>query len=203
MPISQRMLATCRKLGITFGNALPVLSQLAHSRILHQLRFKEGTISGSDWDFRLKQPMNYAGPLNLRPYLDQDWYKSKGGNGEICISISYYNFVLPSLPTSYLPPEVWDGEFPPFDTLLSKERFLHRSRMIRQQTLALVKHPLFVDITACYTPARVTNSRNMGLSWRAGEPIKTDTPKGASVAEDAPFVVSNGGASIGNVSNRP
>ena len=74
--------------------------------------------------------------------------------------------------------------------------------MIRQQTLALVKHPLFVDITACHTPARLTNSRNMGLSWRAGEPIKIDTPKGASVAEDAPFVVSNGGASIGNVSNR-
>ena len=205
LPVSTSLaiIETCRKLGITFGNALPVISQIAHARILHRLRYKKNEISDSEWDFRLKQPMHFAGPLNLRPYLDQDWYKNKGGASEICLAINFYNYVLPPLPRSHLPPDQWNGVFPPYESLLSNKRFLHRSRMTRQQITATMKHPLFVDISACRGPGRIARARGFAMNWRAqqnGEPVQAVGANNTNVGGDVPFVFSNGGASLGNVS---
>lgn len=147
--------------------------------------------------------MHFSGPLNFRPYLDEDWYKNKGGASEVVLAINFYDFTLPSLPRSSLPLDSWRGNYPPYESLLSRERFLFRSRMVRQQAATLLKHPLFVDINACKNPGRLVRSRNFGVKWRAAQKdnfVTSIGTNGTNVAGDVPFVFSNGGASLGNVS---
>lgn len=100
--VSQQILKSCRSLGITFGNALPVLSQLAHTRMLHKCRNNISPtlphISDEEWEHRSVEPMIFAGPLNLRPYLNRSWFEN-GGFGDICVAISFFFFKLPSMPS--------------------------------------------------------------------------------------------------------
>ena len=75
--------------------------------------------------------------------------------------------------------------------------------MTRQQITATMKHPLFVDISACRGPGRIARARDFAMKWRAqqkGEPVQVVGANNTNVGGDVPFVFSNGGASLGNVS---
>ena len=100
--VSETIVRNCRSLGITFGNALPILSQIAHARVLHRRRFpsdaSDPAIGDEEWAFRRIQPTHFGGPLNLRPYLERSWYE-RGGAEEVLLAISFFFLELPFLPT--------------------------------------------------------------------------------------------------------
>jgi hypothetical protein len=81
--VSQQIVQTCRAHSVTFGQAFPVLAQVALSRVLHR-RYLRGEITEEDWQHRLRQPTHTGGPLNLRPLLSEDWVAA-GGGGEVGI----------------------------------------------------------------------------------------------------------------------
>ena len=200
--MSTGILATCRKMGITFGNALPVLCQIAHSRILHRLH-QEGKINEDEWQYRMIQPMHFAGPLNLRPYLDKNWYKHQGGAGEVCLAISFFEYTLPFMPSTKVPPKQWtDNRMPSFDSLLSQKRFVLRSCMIQRQSRNLLKHPLFLEFHSLRGPKRIERARNLALDWQRER--NTEIRGGVNIPSSSTAsvncVYSNGGSSLGNVS---
>lgn len=189
---SQDVIRGCRSLGLTLGNALSVLSQLAFARILYRLRH-QGKVSDEEWDHRLKQPMHYAGPVNFRPYLDQDWFRA-GGASEVCIAISFYSLVLPPMPRSSA---IDETGAPPFSALLSPARFLARARMARSQSKGLLGHPLMHELHMLRMPERVGRTRAAVIAWRAnqaGEVVQTGTFNNSGAV-----VFANGGASLGDV----
>ena len=197
---SQLILMGCRSLNVTFGNALPVLSQLAMSRVLNRLRHK-GQISNQDWEDRLREPMHFTGPINYRPYLDNSWYKT-GGVDEVMIAISFSALTLPSMPTS----SVLDSTgAPPFSALFSPARFLARAQLAKARWQTLLKHPLLHEFHVNRLPARNERTRANAIAWRAAQngkepPKLTELPKMAGQFSNiAPCVFTNGGASLGNV----
>ncbi|KAL5526131.1 hypothetical protein ACEPAG_7469 [Sanghuangporus baumii] len=127
LPVFQtrQVLDKCRELGITFGNALPVLSQLAFTRVLYRCRRESSSsrrrpdeVSDIEWEHSRVQPMHFAGPLNLRPYLDRKWYDA-GGASNVCMSVGSYHIILPCMPT----PEPIYKEFS-FDSAIVKPHSL-------------------------------------------------------------------------------
>ena len=164
--LSRRVLKTCRQSGITFGNALRVLSQLAHARVLHRL-YAQGLLSKADWADRITQPMHQSGPFNLRSYLDQEWLAA-GGADRVCTAISFYRSTLPTLPVARslrYSSEV--SETPPFDALLSGPRFFHRCRIVTEQASDFLSHSLLPEFVQIMRPARAKKSRLIALDWRA------------------------------------
>ncbi|KAJ7581242.1 hypothetical protein C8J56DRAFT_1168772 [Mycena floridula] len=143
---SSRIIQTCRNLGITFNTAYQVLSHIAFSRILCQRRV-QNQMSSEEWDFRKKEPVHSGGPVNLRPYLDEDWY-NQGGSEMVSAAISFSRCVLPFIPLDKA------SELKPGDTvlgfedLLSHERFRHRCTEVQLQITKQLKHPLAQEITA-------------------------------------------------------
>jgi hypothetical protein len=65
------ILSSCRTQAVTFGDVLPVLGQVAMSRVLHRRRAR-GEIDDEEWAHRLRQPAHMWGVVNLRPVLDQE-----------------------------------------------------------------------------------------------------------------------------------
>lgn len=55
-----------KKLQLTSNNVLPVLEQVALTRLLCR-RYIKGDIDAEEWEFRKREPMMSAGPSNLRP----------------------------------------------------------------------------------------------------------------------------------------
>lgn len=76
-----KALAACRANGVTFGLLLPVLGQVALSRLLHR-RVKRGSLSLEEWETRKRLPMHGGGPVNLRPSVVADWQQA-GGHTEV------------------------------------------------------------------------------------------------------------------------
>ncbi|KAF8515960.1 hypothetical protein JB92DRAFT_2912691 [Gautieria morchelliformis] len=151
-----RVLKSCRQAGITFGHALPVLVQLAYARILHRL-YAQGALSEAEWTHRIAQPMHFSGPLNLRPYLDPEWLAT----GERAVN------TLPAMPVARtLPRGSLALENPPFDTLLSKGRFLHRCRIAKKQTSDFLNHPLQTEFAQILRLPKLRKARSNALNWR-------------------------------------
>ncbi|KAJ3990388.1 hypothetical protein F5890DRAFT_1612321 [Lentinula detonsa] len=182
-----KILRRCKELGITFGNAHPVLGQLAVTRVLLRRRLRtlskkrrgipltpSEDIDDEEWFYRRRQPMMTGGPANLRPYLDQDWY-TKGGARNVCLSISFFFLVLPFMPLGEAG-TLSDGaiqvfssdeyEVPPFGKLLSKKRFLLRCRSVRKQSSEVFRHSRFLDVHAARIPMRIDRSRTTALMYR-------------------------------------
>ncbi|KAL5503782.1 hypothetical protein ACEPAH_7853 [Sanghuangporus vaninii] len=248
---TRQVLEKCRELGITFGNALPVLSQLACTRVLYRCRRKSSSsrrrlpeISDTEWEHRRIQPMHYAGPLNLRPYLDRRWYVA-GGASNVCMAVGSYHIVLLCMPTPepthdelpfdsaivkpqslahwlngprrvncYLSDEP-ELEFfsgadllgkvvaPTFFSLLSPRRFLHRVHMVRAQNAAFMRHPLLHELQVTHMRDLCRQSRDVGLAWRARQlglkqTARNIATKPYSSPVGSKYVISNGGASLGN-----
>lgn len=142
---------------------------MATARLLHR-RYIRGEISDQEWEFISKQSTHSRGPINLRSYLDKDWYEG-GGHGECVVSLAYFSCTLPSFPCPKRTSE--NGTFqlpdtvPSFADLLSHERFLLRCNMIKKQLRTQLKHPLFVDIAEIRQQAMLNSKRNIYRQWRA------------------------------------
>lgn len=149
--------------------------------MLHR-RYLRGEFTEEEWDFMKKQPTHSRGPLNLRPYLDKEWYDN-GGSLEYVVSLVYFSCTLPTFPSpSGFPTDrtlqISDGP-PAFSDLLSLERFFLRCYMIRSQMREQISHPLFVDIAENRQRAFLDSKRNVYRQWHAtvnNEIFKSDSP---------------------------
>ncbi|CDO72660.1 hypothetical protein BN946_scf184985.g79 [Trametes cinnabarina] len=156
--------------------------------------------------YRRRQPMHYGGPLNLRPYLDKEWQR-KGGLSEIALMIDFYDCTLPFMPTPFgarkdagLPLE---HGAPPFSALLSRERFLHRTREVRKQIARTLKHPLLLDIAHARQPLYVLRKKMLVTHWQAaskGEPLPQYPELARLDAVSPDFVFTGGMSSVGDLS---
>ena len=99
LPETAAVLSACRAHNVTFGTVIPVISQLALTRMVHR-RYLRGEMSQEEWEDRRRQPMHFTGPLNLRPFMDEEWQK-KGGATEIALAIDFYECTLPFMPTPF------------------------------------------------------------------------------------------------------
>lgn len=189
----------CRALGITLGNALPVLSQLGVSRVLHRRR-RRGEIPDDEWEHRRQQPMHFAGPVNYRPYLDRAWHAA-GGAHEVMLAIAFSALTLPFLPTAPATADADATGAPPLRTLLSPARFLARVRMAQVHGQALLGHPLLHEFHLVRLPERNQRARLSAAAWQAaqrGEGAGTTAHRPGEFSTIAPCVFTNGGASLGN-----
>ncbi|KAJ3878763.1 hypothetical protein F5051DRAFT_404777 [Lentinula edodes] len=218
------ILRRCKQLGITFGNAHPVLGQVAVTRVLLRRRLRtlskkrqgihidsSEDIDDDEWAYRRREPMMTGGPANLRPYLDQNWY-SKGGAGNVCLSISYFFFTLPFMPIGEVG-ELADGnnegissgdiKIPPFEKMLSRARFLLRCNNIRSQASEIFHHPRFLDIHVARIPMRIKRCRHAALVFR-NDIIRPEVGSDALIPPlEQPeagggAVMAHGGSSFGN-----
>ncbi|KAL5494922.1 hypothetical protein ACEPAI_384 [Sanghuangporus weigelae] len=198
--ISKQIIASCRALRITFGSTLPVLSQLAISRVLHKRRHRTNEkgrplIHDEEWEYRCIQPMHFGGPVNFRPYLNRDWFE-RGGANEICLAITFSYSTLPFMPSKEF---VGDQDAVSFSDLLSPARFVYRSRLIQAQLETQLRSPLFHELHTVLTPRRVTLAKAVGLAWRAKQAGNANASKDIpSTYNYRSCVFTNGGASLGN-----
>lgn len=199
---SAAIIATCRRNKVTFGNAFPVCAQVAFARVLHR-QYARGEISAERWEQIRREPHHVCGPLNVRPFLDSDWFL-KGGGGEVCLSIGFFYHTLPYVPLGDCDSaDMKNGQgLPTFANLLSSGRFFLRSNIIKSQSAALLQDPLFLDINAIRIPTRRDQKRNVLRQWREAQSGRVG-PAMASrdVSYLSPAVVfAHGGSSMGNVS---
>ncbi|KAF9219485.1 hypothetical protein BS17DRAFT_717203 [Gyrodon lividus] len=197
--ISRLVLKNCKQIGMNFNSAYFALSQVAMARVLCR-RYLRGEIGEEEWEYRKRQPMHFYGPLNFRPYLDKTWFK-EGGGGEVGLNISFFHFVLPFMPLASrsLCSDLVDGA-PPFASLMSFKRFLHRSALIKQQLGELLRHPRFADTSVAGHLDRLEISRIAALDWvqqgkqrRPRESVPMDW-----VGRDVP-ILAQGGSSLGKM----
>ena len=202
---STLMIANCRKHGITFGAALPILGQLGGSRLLHR-RYIRGEIEKEEWEWRRIQPCNTPGPLNFRRYLDKDWY-ANGGSEVVALSINFFFLMhsfMPSVSDEWITNNRYTLEdfAPPFSALLSQGRFVLRSSVIKKKFEKLVTHPLFFEIASARLPMRIPLRKQAGRLWtRIHEGGGLDEPeKHVPSVLTSDVIYHNGGSSMGNVS---
>jgi len=136
-----------------------------------------------------------GGPLNLRPFLDRDWYKS-GGSSNVSLAIGFFSLRLPFMPLGSAMNLKPGDSLPGIQDLLSFQRFLLRSRSIKEQSLNLAKHPLFLPVSASRSQASLERLKDVARNWqeRQGE-AAVHIP----VMEQSP-VLTHSGSSLGNVS---
>ncbi|KAF9240391.1 hypothetical protein BU15DRAFT_61411 [Melanogaster broomeanus] len=167
--LSALILSNCQRHNVTLNSAYYVLSQVALSRLLCR-RYLRGEISEEEWEYRKREPMFFAGPLNLRPYQDQDWFE-KGGLGEVGLNVSAFRYILPFMPLGAMSGkdagnlELLDGA-PLFEDLMSFNRFLLRCEVLSSQAQKLFGHPRFVDICVAEHNVRQDMAKAAALTWR-------------------------------------
>jgi len=198
--MSRRILASCKSANVTFGHAFPVISQVAHTRLLHRLR-RQKKISDDEWAERLRQTMHFDGPLSLRGHLNPEWQRA-GGWGELGPYCSSYRATLPFMPTIN---SRRSFSLPLYQELLSKERFLYRSRLIKRQMSADTKHPLHFEFNVDFHRRRAMDSKEKALLWqkmqrtnRISQLFGVSPPSATSEREED-YIVANGGSSMGNL----
>jgi hypothetical protein len=144
--VSSTILTNCRRHGITLNSAYYALSQVALARVLCR-QYLRGQISEEEWEYRKRQPMHVFGPLNLRPYQDNE----TGGSGDVGLGTGLASYVLPFMPLGEMSSgdpsrlELVNGA-PDFPALMSFDRFLLRCANVKAQVQNLLKHPWLVDI---------------------------------------------------------
>ncbi|KAF5380923.1 hypothetical protein D9615_004016 [Tricholomella constricta] len=192
---STRIIQNCRANGLTFGNAFPVLAQVALTRVLCR-RYIRGDIDIEEWEYRKKEPMVTGGPLSLRSFLDPEWY-DRGGSTNVSLAIGFFSLRLPFMPLGAVANIAPGDDLPNFQDLLSFPRFLLRSRSIRKQSASLTKHPLFLYISMSRSQASVDRLKDVATNWKDMEgQIAAPIP----VTDQHP-VLTHGGSSFGNVDN--
>jgi len=198
-------IAGCRKHGITFGAALPILGQLGSSRLLHR-RYIRGEIGKEEWEWRRIQPCNTRGPLNYRPYLDKDWY-ANGGSEVVVLGINYFfhtHSFMPTVSDEWIAQNRHDlgDDAPPFSALLSQGRFVLRSNVIKQKFKKFLTHPLLFEIANARLPMGQPLRKQAGKFWmeihEGGELDEREKPVPSVLTDDV--IYHNGGSSAGNVS---
>jgi hypothetical protein len=167
------ILRRCRAQAVTFGDVLPVLGQVAMSRVLHRRRAR-GEIDDAEWAHRLRQPAHMWGVVNLRPVLDQESRTTGGATGGyLCVS-EFTSISLPFLPhlpaaahTRLMPRDASGA--PPFAALLSKPRLVARAVLAKRQMAAYIRHPLFLELTLARIPEWSAGLRAAARLWQAAQ----------------------------------
>ena len=202
---SSLIFAGCRKHSITFGSVLPVLGQMGSTRVLHR-RYLRGEIDEEQWRRYRTQPYHVVGPLNFRPFLDQEWYES-GGVEMVMLGISFYAATIPSMPTvspewlSQHRSELEDGT-PPFSALLSEGRFVRRAQAMKKQYKNILAHPLLFEIGMAHHAQRPLITKTAFDKWKnlqAGEKLEEIEKPILDLPVNG-YLFHNGGVSLGNVS---
>ncbi|KAF9651432.1 hypothetical protein BDM02DRAFT_3110474 [Thelephora ganbajun] len=201
---SSLVVASCRKHSITVGSVLPVLGQMGSTRVLHR-RYLRGEVNEEQWWWYRTQPFHAVGPINSRPFLDQEWHDS-GGAEVVMLGIDFYSTTIPSLPTvpsrwlSEHRSELEDGA-PPFSALLPQDRLVRRAQAVKKQLKDVLAHPLLFEIGTSYHIERALACKAAVEKWRklrAGEKLEEiEEPMLDFLADD--YLHHNGGASLGNI----
>ena len=199
-------MANSRLHDIAFGTAYLALAQVAMTRVLYR-RYLRGEISEEEWIYRKRQPHISGGPLSFRPFLDKTWL-ANGGGGEFMLSLGLFFYELPFMTLGQTAEQqrshlraLSDGA-PPFSDLLTFDRFLHRTGLIKKQAAAFFGHPLFFEIVHAASLQQIEYTRLHALQWM--QRIDNHDTHGSSDDEvltmsDIPMVWAFGGSSAGNV----
>jgi hypothetical protein len=191
----EAVLESCRRQGITFGHAVYVLCQLAHTMVLHRRR--KDMLDG-EWEYRIQQPMHFGAPVNSRPYFDPEWLR-RGGGTEVFFAITYSRLTLPSMP------RIDEGELT-YGKFMSQKIFLHRCHSARRQMTNYLKHPLLLQFAALLEQRHCKGKKTLLDVWRARDTIGQESserplfPPKSALLGNTGAVLSNGGASFGAVS---
>ena len=205
---SDAVLAACRAQRITFGTAIGVISQLAHTRILHR-RFLRGDLPPAEWERRRREPMHFGGPINLRPHMDAAWQRA-GGATEVALHIDFYECTLPPMPSPFgVRADAGVSRdasgAPPFGALMSPARFFHRAHAFRRQLQRIARCPLIIDVAVARQPFYEHRKLRIYEHWaaeRRGEPLPEIKMEPYWDAAPADFVPANGLSSVGQVRGR-
>ena len=178
---------------------------MGSARVLHR-RYLRGELSEEEWRQHRTQPFHSAGPFNLRPFLDREWYES-GGVEVVMLGIHFFLITIPSMPTV---PRGWLSQYqsaledgtPPFSALLPKDRFVRRAQAVKKQFKHVLSHPLLFEIATAPFLERAIASKAAVQGWKKlQEGEKLEEPDGPILDFPAGgFALHNGGASLGNVS---
>jgi len=179
---------------------------MGSTRVLHR-RYLRGEINEEKWRWHCIQPFHSAGPINLRPFLDQEWYDS-GGDEVVMLGINFYIITIPSMPTipggwlTQHKSELEDGTLP-FSALFSRDRFVRRAQAVKKQFKHTLTHPLLFEIATAPSLERAIRAKAAAERWKksqAGEDLgETEKPILGSPIPN--FIFHNGGSSLGNVSS--
>jgi hypothetical protein len=190
---------SCRTNGLTFGSVLPILGQIAMARVLCK-QYLQGSMSEDEWKFRKTEPMINIGPLNLRPFVDPQWFND-GGATNASLAIGFYFCQLPFIPLGSAANLSPGSPLPSCFDMFSKARFIHRCRMMKRNIMGFMQHPLFLEMNESWLPNRIHRLRNMALTMRAGGTPSRPGLEALSPQDQAKggFVFNHGGATLGNV----
>ncbi|KAK0503445.1 hypothetical protein EDD18DRAFT_1064752 [Armillaria luteobubalina] len=187
-----RIMEICRYQGLSFGSVYMVLGQMAMARLLCR-RYAQGLMTEEEWEFRKREPTYTAGPINIRPYLDREWY-THGGAENPMLSIGFYLYPMSFVP---LKPE---GGHSTFDALLSRKRFWYRGRRMKERANDVLNHPLFLDIGSVRYPPMLKMLKELEFKAQTSHSKQEDLPVSAIDQAKLGIVTSFGGSSFGNFS---
>ncbi|KAF8651476.1 hypothetical protein AX16_004775 [Volvariella volvacea WC 439] len=193
---SARIIENCRRQKFTFGNAHPILGQVALARVLCR-RWLRGEISPEEWEFRKREPMYASGPLNLRPLLDRTWFKM-GGATNVMISIGFFDLKLSFMPLGAAANIQPGSPLPGFQDMLPHSRFMLRVNSIKRQTIRKTQDPLYMDRLLARLPTRVEYLRGVVHRSNIGETPDV-RPIPVSRQSNGGFILTHGGSSLGNI----
>ncbi|PBK78307.1 hypothetical protein ARMSODRAFT_947198 [Armillaria solidipes] len=185
-----RILKKCRDHGVAFGNVYVVLGQIAMGRLLCR-RYAQGLMTEEEWEFRQTEPTYTMGPVNIRPYLDREWY-TRGGAENPMLSIGFYAY-----PMSFVPLKL-EGAHSTFEALLSRQRFWYRCRNMKKRATDLLKHPLFLDIGSVRYPQAITMLKELVSKAQASSSGEEDISVPAIDRARHGVVHSFGGSNFGS-----
>lgn len=186
---------------MTFGVAHPVIGQVALARVLCR-KYVRGEINQDEWEFRKREPMITGGPLNLRPFLDEEWYK-RGGSTNVSLAIGFFFYTLPYMPLGAASNITPGAPVPSYSDLLSKKRFAYRCGLIKQQADRVLRHPLQYEIGTNMLSTRVLFVKSTAEDWKKRVLLQKPSDRQLLSAQELAstgMVFGHGGSSFGNVS---
>ncbi|KAF7294868.1 hypothetical protein MIND_01024700 [Mycena indigotica] len=198
---TSRLLQNCRHCRITVGNALPVLAQVALARVLCR-KFLRGEIEAAEWEFRRQQPSHTAGPVNIRPYLDSNWYQA-GGKENVSVYVGYFYLTASFTP---LPRLSLGDRLPEMTELMSHGRFLLRCNRMKQLATKYLQHPLFFEIGAARLENKIPIQKEVAQKIISGQKFADPNTLNASPMEQVRHtgsVFSHAWSTFGNVLSFP
>ena len=186
--LSEKIMRTCRAEGITFGDAYPIIGQLATARVLLR-RYLRNEIGEEEWMWRRREGMCSAGPVNLRRFFEREDY--------VGVALGFYHCSIGFLPLGAASKM---EEMPPVGGLLTRERFVFRAREVQKQKRRYLESGLCLEMGDAFLRrrGRVEMARGVAKEWtrqREGEEKVVNAMDQAGSG----FVLCNGGSSMGNV----
>lgn len=143
-----------------------------------------------------------AGPLNLRPFLDREWY-DKGGATNASLAIGFYFYHLPYMPLGSAQNIKPGDPVPSYNQLLSLKRFVYRCGLVQKEADRVLRSPLQYEISVARYPTRIAGGKEVAENWKhklllsSLEDSRIWSPQELAAKGQ---VIGHGGSSFGNVS---